>query len=114
MFYNVFLMHNVNVVYVPRFCCSSRRRHTRCYRDWSSDVCSSDLSTGNTLRFRYAGAGNTSLVFHVEHYSISQGPSASEELAARNVRTLFIDTLGQDGGSAATWAEVFHVEHFAR
>src|SRR3989337_3218210 len=25
------------------FFCSSRRRHTRCYRDWSSDVCSSDL-----------------------------------------------------------------------
>src|SRR5207245_6937176 len=24
---------------------SSRRRHTRCYRDWSSDVCSSDLVT---------------------------------------------------------------------
>src|SRR5207245_8089460 len=23
----------------------SRRRHTRCYRDWSSDVCSSDLMT---------------------------------------------------------------------
>src|SRR2546429_8336279 len=26
---------------------SSRRRHTRCSRDWSSDVCSSDL--GNTM-----------------------------------------------------------------
>src|SRR5690606_40409961 len=25
--------------------CSSRRRHTRFSRDWSSDVCSSDLST---------------------------------------------------------------------
>src|SRR5205809_7201807 len=25
---------------------SSRRRHTRCSRDWSSDVCSSDLKTG--------------------------------------------------------------------
>src|SRR6266542_6031384 len=25
---------------------SSRRRHTRCYRDWSSDVCSSDLGYG--------------------------------------------------------------------
>src|SRR6266542_4651630 len=25
---------------------SSRRRHTRCYRDWSSDVCSSDLPVG--------------------------------------------------------------------
>ena len=23
---------------------SSRRRHTRCSRDWSSDVCSSDLA----------------------------------------------------------------------
>src|SRR6266542_6806987 len=27
---------------------SSRRRHTRCYRDWSSDVCSSDLGTART------------------------------------------------------------------
>src|SRR5205814_5482929 len=25
---------------------SSRRRHTRCLSDWSSDVCSSDLVTG--------------------------------------------------------------------
>src|SRR3989337_3802309 len=26
------------------FCvCAGMRRHTRCYRDWSSDVCSSDL-----------------------------------------------------------------------
>src|SRR5215813_1959620 len=27
---------------------SSRRRHTRCGRDWSSDVCSSDLRLGRT------------------------------------------------------------------
>src|SRR5699024_11364662 len=27
---------------------SSRRRHTRSKRDWSSDVCSSDLFTGST------------------------------------------------------------------
>src|SRR6266498_5654190 len=34
---------------MPYFCFfffSSRRRHTRCGRDWSSDVCSSDLRTG--------------------------------------------------------------------
>src|SRR5207245_6447189 len=30
---------------------SSRRRHTRCYRDWSSDVCSSDLGTATPLGF---------------------------------------------------------------
>src|SRR5207245_6439222 len=29
---------------------SSRRRHTRCYRDWSSDVCSSDLTWAGPLR----------------------------------------------------------------
>src|SRR3989442_8510767 len=29
--------------YVVFFFFSSRRRHTRCGRDWSSDVCSSDL-----------------------------------------------------------------------
>src|SRR5690606_40379831 len=28
------------------FFCSSRRRHTRFSRDWSSDVCSSDLRWG--------------------------------------------------------------------
>src|SRR2546422_2435541 len=27
---------------------SSRRRHTRCSRDWSSDVCSSDLVRSDT------------------------------------------------------------------
>src|SRR2546422_7101033 len=30
---------------VTDFFFSSRRRHTRCSRDWSSDVCSSDLET---------------------------------------------------------------------
>src|SRR5207245_6124001 len=28
---------------------ASRRRHTRCYRDWSSDVCSSDLLVQDQL-----------------------------------------------------------------
>src|SRR5699024_11792872 len=29
---------------------SSRRRHTRSKRDWSSDVCSSDLQVGSVMR----------------------------------------------------------------
>src|SRR6266542_4988322 len=33
---------------------SSRRRHTSCYRDWSSDVCSSDLVRIFTPRKRPA------------------------------------------------------------
>src|SRR5690606_41015767 len=34
------------VVFHLLFFFSSRRRHTRFSRDWSSDVCSSDLGTG--------------------------------------------------------------------
>src|SRR5699024_11622450 len=36
---------------------SSRRRHTRSKRDWSSDVCSSDLSTGDVTASSVAMSG---------------------------------------------------------
>src|SRR2546429_2636748 len=39
---------------------SSRRRHTRCSRDWSSDVCSSDLKLSRTR------AGHPFPVQHVD------------------------------------------------
>src|SRR3989449_4795477 len=32
------------IIFTVFFFFSSRRRHTRCSRDWSSDVCSSDLA----------------------------------------------------------------------
>src|SRR2546422_7048038 len=32
---------------------SSRRRHTRCSRDWSSDVCSSDLPNYDLLEHEF-------------------------------------------------------------
>src|SRR5947209_17905314 len=34
---------NINITIIEFFFFSSRRRHTRYWRDWSSDVCSSDL-----------------------------------------------------------------------
>src|SRR5437899_8611642 len=34
------------------FFCSSRRRHTRCLSDWSSDVCSSDLVANMAAEWR--------------------------------------------------------------
>src|SRR2546422_2133106 len=42
-------MFFVRVLYLFFFFFSSRRRHTRCSRDWSSDVCSSDLRIRETL-----------------------------------------------------------------
>src|SRR5215212_9805467 len=39
------------------FFISSRRRHTRCLRDWSSDVCSSDLTRRGNGGAREGAAG---------------------------------------------------------
>src|SRR6476620_6613059 len=39
-----FVVCDVNVPHWYFFFFSSRRRHTRYWRDWSSDVCSSDLT----------------------------------------------------------------------
>src|SRR6266699_5120362 len=39
---------------------SSRRRHTRCGRDWSSDVCSSDLG-GSMVVYKLVVQGNGAL-----------------------------------------------------
>ena len=36
-------LRNGTRILIATFFFSSRRRHTRCGRDWSSDVCSSDL-----------------------------------------------------------------------
>src|SRR2546429_3636928 len=38
---------------------SSRRRHTRCSRDWSSDVCSSDLRMGTLEKYDVEMIGAT-------------------------------------------------------
>src|SRR2546429_4570855 len=49
------------LIYCVMFCFffffSSRRRHTRCSRDWSSDVCSSDLVALVDRRPELAGLG---------------------------------------------------------
>src|SRR5256884_7181286 len=51
MYAVLFFKHQTAYVF---FFFSSRRRHTRCSRDWSSDVCSSDLNpkTDPALRQR--------------------------------------------------------------
>src|SRR2546429_2096047 len=54
---------------LPAGCCcivivfffSSRRRHTRCSRDWSSDVCSSDLTDQWPWEFKSANKPSDTL-----------------------------------------------------
>src|ERR1035441_10867998 len=50
---------------------SSRRRHTRCLSDWSSDVCSSDLTTDwNGATFNHATTGFTLVGVHATQQCI--------------------------------------------
>src|SRR5207248_6033200 len=46
---------------------SSRRRHTRSYGDWSSDVCSSDLRT-HSHDWRYRNAAELYLAWAGQRY----------------------------------------------
>src|SRR2546429_1993146 len=49
---------SININY---FFFSSRRRHTRCSRDWSSDVCSSDLNGKVLMTLGKAGVSGPGL-----------------------------------------------------
>src|SRR2546422_6346112 len=53
---------------------SSRRRHTRCSRDWSSDVCSSDL--------RIQVIAPNELAMHWQRHKV--GAAHWREMAARS------------------------------
>src|ERR1039457_7488293 len=60
------------------FVFSSRRRHTRLQRDWSSDVCSSDLYSGDAVpplpRVVVVFKGNDCVLRSEEHASELQSP----------------------------------------
>src|SRR5207249_9767834 len=59
---------------------SSRRRHTRSKRDWSSDVCSSDLD-----RRRVTGPGSTmNRLYAIESMLTSTGAMADHRLRLRS------------------------------
>src|SRR5687768_17922276 len=49
-FFCFFFFFFLVLIFFFFFFFSSRRRHTRCSRDWSSDVCSSDLYSGSVYR----------------------------------------------------------------
>src|SRR5207247_6183065 len=85
------------------FCSSRRRRHTRSTRDWSSDVCSSDLLAGTAHRQPHVVAlatasdghvhvGDQTVVPEVAHVVGVRGPRPdSEELPARLGRVVSAD-----------------------
>src|SRR5690606_39586741 len=79
------LCNNVSLNVILFF--SSRRRHTRFSRDWSSDVCSSDLAVGQPLlKFGQetqdvvgTAPGNRLHWKTLEWYEVNTGSERSEE-----------------------------------
>src|SRR5256884_666489 len=71
---------------------SSRRRHTRCSRDWSSDVCSSDLRGGSAPR----GAGR-----HTECHRVTRGPHHGDERLASPPAAVVYDRRGRSAADRA-------------
>src|SRR5947199_3655001 len=66
---------------------SSRRRHTRCLSDWSSDVCSSDLSAsmvssgaGATIEAELIDAAGATVLEVRRKVSVAAGKDAEIEI----------------------------------
>src|SRR5262245_65354959 len=71
--------------FVFHFFFSSRRRHTRCLSDWSSDVCSSDLADGVAVQLRRVGRHLQRLGRHVHRGEAHQLQVVQVALTAAQV-----------------------------
>src|SRR5690554_7291864 len=73
---------------------SSRRRHTRCGRDWSSDVCSSDLQTlDRILKKDYSFQERSLIRVETEENIFGEHNLALNELAVHKKDTASMITV---------------------
>src|SRR2546429_4206393 len=78
---------------------SSRRRHTRCSRDWSSDVCSSDLVTANAQSQVPAGAR---FLVELRDKLDAQRVKVGKKFEARAIEPI----VAADGNSIPAWTKL--------
>src|SRR5205814_5977120 len=83
-------LSHTDAVWSSFFFFSSRRRHTRCLSDWSSDVCSSDLTLALGWRFEVA----------------PRFPSASLEICATDADPRLLERARRACYARATLREV--------
>src|SRR3712207_9017841 len=75
---------------------SSRRRHTRYWRDWSSDVCSSDLRGVTSHRATARAVGNVHLL-SLSHHGAHHGFERAF-LHHGHLNHALLTALGKAGG----------------
>src|SRR5699024_11893842 len=63
----------------------SRRRHTRSKRDWSSDVCSSDLDKGKKIRLSNRGKLFYQRISTAINFDIYTPNTKSEQMIEKDV-----------------------------
>src|SRR5690554_7353800 len=78
------IVFSINYFILFFFFFSSRRRHTRCGRDWSSDVCSSDLQEVQIII-----DGNTYSISKNENFALSDYYSEKKPLTQIKYRIIF-------------------------
>src|SRR5690554_7893873 len=88
---------------------SSRRRHTRCGRDWSSDVCSSDLDMriGRHHQLPYIRRISQNLLIS-RHSCIKTNFTESRALSVSNRLTMENSTIFQEHNSLFS-KRIFHL-----
>src|SRR5216684_1461514 len=78
---------------------SSRRRHTRCSRDWSSDVCSSDLDLQYVLT-------KIDVIENARKYFVHQRPFPAIRRADPVVYAVHWFPFGRPSSLLGTWARL--------
>src|SRR5438045_9523794 len=87
---------------------SSRRRHTRCLSDWSSDVCSSDLAAGTLIVHDPSTLRTTE--YRLESIGKEETPLGPRGMAlATRDKTALLDELLPKNDAEAAAARAAHL-----
>src|SRR6266536_525805 len=101
---------------------SSRRRHTRSTRDWSSDVCSSDLDQRRGVRGHHAASGGRAVIYQQLRELVDaradqireRYPRIPRRVSGYNLDSLLpeqdLDVARALAGSESTLVTILHAE----
>src|SRR5207248_6313811 len=93
---------------------SSRRRHTRSYGDWSSDVCSSDLRSLAALALRGVSKHGALRRSHASRRALTRPPPDEGERPLTDIRRSDILPPGGRGTDESRSLETARGHHAAR